>query len=362
MRATALAGLVATLAAGAAHAQQNGFASFDYGPVHPIATSADGALLFVCNTPDAHLSVYDLRNAGAPVLLFDVPVGLEPVSVRPRTADEVWVVNALSDSVSVVSLSARRVVATLRAGDEPADVCFAGSPERAFVSVGGARRGVGLRSRGTRAPHDGARLREGPEGVGGVARRRSRVCRGSALRQRDDARPAGGRAGAAASREPACSRTRPNKGSSCAPTTRRGRTSSTTPSPTSTCSELDANAPAVVAEYAAVGDDQLRPRGPPDHRRALRRQHRGAQPRPVRHRAPRALRRPPRHARRAGREPDGRGLGPEPRLRLRHAAQRRCEGRGAGGAHRDRRRRGSGACLRRAAGHRPRRRALDGGG
>src|SRR5205814_5473597 len=50
--------------------------------------------------------------------------------------EEAWVVNLISDSVSIVDLATSRVVATLATGDEPADVVFAGSPPRAFVSCG----------------------------------------------------------------------------------------------------------------------------------------------------------------------------------------------------------------------------------
>ena len=86
------------------------------------------------NSPDARLSVFDVSNAAnpSPVLIAEIPVGMEPVSVRARTNDEVWVVNELSDSVSIVSVSGRKTVATLRASDEPADVVFAQG--RAFVS------------------------------------------------------------------------------------------------------------------------------------------------------------------------------------------------------------------------------------
>src|SRR5262249_8719487 len=38
-------------------------------------------------------------------------------------------------SVSIVSLASLNVVATLAPGDEPCDVVFAGSPQRAFVSL-----------------------------------------------------------------------------------------------------------------------------------------------------------------------------------------------------------------------------------
>src|SRR5207244_1439213 len=41
----------------------------------------------------------------------------------------------ISDSVSIVDLPTQRVRATLRVGDEPFDVVFAGDPQRAFVSV-----------------------------------------------------------------------------------------------------------------------------------------------------------------------------------------------------------------------------------
>jgi hypothetical protein len=60
---------------------------------------------------------------------------MEPVAVAARTNSEVWVVNHLSDSVSVVDLSQMppRVVRTLIVGDEPRDIVFAGTGgNRAF--------------------------------------------------------------------------------------------------------------------------------------------------------------------------------------------------------------------------------------
>src|SRR5262249_12797437 len=62
-----------------------------------------------------------------------IPVGLEPVSVVARTDSEAWVVNSLSDSVSIVDLNQQIVVRTLWVGDEPTDVAFAAN--RAFVAV-----------------------------------------------------------------------------------------------------------------------------------------------------------------------------------------------------------------------------------
>jgi DNA-binding beta-propeller fold protein YncE len=65
--------------------------------------------------------------------MAEIPVGLEPVSVNAWSNDEAWVVNEVSDSVSIVSVSRQIVTDTLHAKDEPADVAFAGG--RAFVSV-----------------------------------------------------------------------------------------------------------------------------------------------------------------------------------------------------------------------------------
>lgn len=90
------------------------------------------------NSADARLSVFDIRKPAVPVLIAEIPVGLEPVSLAARSDDEVWVVSEVGDSVSVVSLSRGCVVATLHVPDEPADIAFAGG--KAFVS--GARAGV----------------------------------------------------------------------------------------------------------------------------------------------------------------------------------------------------------------------------
>ena len=65
----------------------------------------------------------------------EIPVGIEPVSLAALSDSEAWVVNNLSDDVSIVNLNTFHVRATLRVGDEPEDVVFAGTPVRAYVSV-----------------------------------------------------------------------------------------------------------------------------------------------------------------------------------------------------------------------------------
>ena len=107
---------------------------FESPPVHPIELSPSGDLLFAVHTADHHLVVFDVSGP-VPIRIAEIPVGLEPVTVRARTEDEVWVVNHLSDSISVVDVPSGRIVRTLLVGDEPTDVEFAGTPVRAFVCL-----------------------------------------------------------------------------------------------------------------------------------------------------------------------------------------------------------------------------------
>jgi YVTN family beta-propeller protein len=116
-----------------AQATPQAFANFEEAQTNPIRLSADGTLLFAVNTPNASLSVFDVTTPASPSLLAQIPVGLGPVSVNPRTDDEVWVVNQVSNSVSIVSVSKGFVEATIGIGPEPMDVVFAGN--QAYVSV-----------------------------------------------------------------------------------------------------------------------------------------------------------------------------------------------------------------------------------
>ncbi len=79
------------------------FVAFESGHVRPLALSADGSKLFAVNTPNNTLVIYNVTPGG----IFkhaEVSVGLEPVAVAIRNSNEVWVVNHLSDSVSIVTL------------------------------------------------------------------------------------------------------------------------------------------------------------------------------------------------------------------------------------------------------------------
>ncbi len=111
------------------------FVEFESGQVRPLAISPAGDTLFAVNTPNNSLEIFSVTASGL-TFRARVPVGLEPVAVAARSDGEVWVVNHLSDSVSIVSLAGvPHVVRTLLVGDEPRDIVFAGSAGRAFITT-----------------------------------------------------------------------------------------------------------------------------------------------------------------------------------------------------------------------------------
>lgn len=116
---------------------QTSFVAFESGPVRPLALSPDGSTLYATNIPDNTLEIFDV-GVGGLTRVGSVPVGMEPVSVALRNNDEVWVVNHLSDSVSIVDVSGAVpiVTRTLLVGDEPRDIVFAGTGgNRAFITT-----------------------------------------------------------------------------------------------------------------------------------------------------------------------------------------------------------------------------------
>jgi DNA-binding beta-propeller fold protein YncE len=109
---------------------------FESGPVRPVALSDDGARLLVANAPANCLEIYAVSDQGFN-LESTVMVGLEPVAVAFANDSEAWVVNHLSDSVSIVDLNGTPYVKqTLQVGDEPRDIVFAGpGRNRAFITA-----------------------------------------------------------------------------------------------------------------------------------------------------------------------------------------------------------------------------------
>ena len=113
------------------------YVHFESGQVHPLALTPSNDRLLAVSTSDNHLMVFDLTGL-APERVAQIPVGMEPVSVCALDDSTAWVVNNVSDDISVVNLNTLHVRQTLRVGDEPNDVVFAGSGDsKAYVSVTG---------------------------------------------------------------------------------------------------------------------------------------------------------------------------------------------------------------------------------
>src|SRR5262249_26259987 len=105
------------------------FVEFETGQVRPLALSPDRTHLFAVNTPDIRPERFSAAGAVNAYHPGWGVVGLEPVAVAARTNSEVWVVNPLSHSVSIIDVSSNppRVTRTLLVGDEPRDIVFAGT-------------------------------------------------------------------------------------------------------------------------------------------------------------------------------------------------------------------------------------------
>jgi DNA-binding beta-propeller fold protein YncE len=119
------------------NANAGSYQLFESGQVRPMAMSPDGKRLFALNTPDNRLEVFSINDAGL-TALGSVIVGMEPVAIAVRSNNEVWVVNNVSDSVSIINVTggSPSVVNTLLVGDEPMDIVFAGANKnRAFITT-----------------------------------------------------------------------------------------------------------------------------------------------------------------------------------------------------------------------------------
>ncbi|MEM9103378.1 MAG: beta-propeller fold lactonase family protein [Pseudomonadota bacterium] len=116
---------------------------FESGQVRPLALSKDGRLLYALNTPDNRLEVFSIikstqQKKVSLKLIASVVVGLEPVALAIKSHNEIWVVNHLSDSISIVKLNGHQayVAQTLWVGDEPSDIVFAGlNNNKAFITT-----------------------------------------------------------------------------------------------------------------------------------------------------------------------------------------------------------------------------------
>ena len=97
-RITGLFGLIGLLLGSGVGPAQAQFVPFESGMVRGLAL--DGGRLYAVNTPDNRLEVYDVESDGGLLHRHSVVVGLEPVAVAVF-GSQAWVVNHLSDSVSI---------------------------------------------------------------------------------------------------------------------------------------------------------------------------------------------------------------------------------------------------------------------
>lgn len=102
--------------------------SFQTGPAPSgIAVSADGRLIVTADRDANQISLIDAASGVAQT----VPVGEHPFGVTLHSG-RAFVANVLGDSVSVVDLASRMVIATIAVGERPYAVAFAGG--RGFVT------------------------------------------------------------------------------------------------------------------------------------------------------------------------------------------------------------------------------------
>ena len=108
----------------AANAAITNYFNFETAPVQPIALGPDGYKLAVCNLPDNRVEFFDVSN-GIPGSVGSVAVGLDPVTARFESTNDLWVVNHISSTISIVDVAAKRVVATVETPAGPSDLIFA---------------------------------------------------------------------------------------------------------------------------------------------------------------------------------------------------------------------------------------------
>ena len=152
---TSLSPLIACLLLGAGPASsQPPFITFESGHVRPIALSPDGSKLYVVNTPDNRLEIFAI-DAGSLSHTDSVPVGMEPVAVAAlddANDDRVWVVNHLSDSVSIVDLSASPPRVVAHAAGRATSPATSSSPAPAAIARSSPRPTAASTARTARSP------------------------------------------------------------------------------------------------------------------------------------------------------------------------------------------------------------------
>ena len=122
---------------------------FEADPVRPVVTLAQSTVVAVTNTTNDTLDLvnrFQKHGKDKLELCGSIKVGMRPVAAallsETNTKATFWVVNHLSDSISIVSVKLPsckgEVVQTLHVGDEPRDIVVAPKPgggKRVFVTT-----------------------------------------------------------------------------------------------------------------------------------------------------------------------------------------------------------------------------------
>jgi DNA-binding beta-propeller fold protein YncE len=103
--------------------------------VSPLLLSEDGGELYAINQGGQRLAIFDPLDMSK---LAEVPFGpgLVAMAQRPGTG-ELWLVDKVASSVSVLELGSRTIVRSLRVGGEPHGIAFTPSGDRAYVTCSG---------------------------------------------------------------------------------------------------------------------------------------------------------------------------------------------------------------------------------
>jgi len=122
----------------------NDYTLFEVDPVRPVVSLNKSGFVAALNIPDDYLELFKTTHNGLKHCA-SVKVGMRPVSMavinETSSTAKIWVVNQLSDSISVVKLNLKKCKGTLTdtilVGDEPRDIVVANTRagKRIFVSM-----------------------------------------------------------------------------------------------------------------------------------------------------------------------------------------------------------------------------------
>ena len=118
--------------------QKGRYLNFERAQLRPLELSADGSRLYTLNSPGARLVVFDTASQQR---LLEIPIGIGAVSLarRPGT-EELWVVDDVASTVSVVDPHKACIVRSLRVGAQPHGILFTPGGDRAYVTCSAAAR------------------------------------------------------------------------------------------------------------------------------------------------------------------------------------------------------------------------------